>query len=729
MRSRIPAIHATVLLALALTAHGQFLRLPRYDNGMNFSYFLNADINQDGKTDIIGMRLGFTGGEDITVLLGNGNGGFGAPINTSITGIDKVDNYQFLLGDFNGDGQFDVAVFGIDHVTGQNVVAVLLGNGGGTFQTPRETILPSAELPKNGACVANVGDYNGDDKVDIAYLGGPIIVVLPGKGDGTFSAAITTSSVAGFGCVVTGDLNNDKKLDLALVDHVNGAAVMLGNGDGTFQSPRTITTAGVRGNYITAAELNGDGNLDLVVGPGVTVLLGDGAGSFPTIHTCSNLASGGEGEGFQGPPAVQDLNGDGHPDIALFGGPTDARFIGICLNNGDGSFTPGKKLYVADGANSSFGLVAADLNGDEKVDFAFGNAAGGISVMRGNGDGTFKGNAAFLPSFEVTFDPPTFSLIPDLVVGDFNGDLKPDLLLSTGGFGEVLLGNGEGTFTQEPSIDCGLGFAIGDFNRDGKLDVANLDNGISICLGNGDGTLTPGDSFDVGVQHKLVLVGDFNNDGKLDLAASDLNGISILLGNGDGTFQEGIPTAVGNSFPNFAVGKFNGDSYLDVVAETASGIAVLPGKGDGTFGPAVVSPGPTTGLLTVADLNKDGKSDLLITSGSDLFVMLGNGNGTFKAPVPYSLGATSIPTRAVVADFNLDGNPDVAVGDSSGMVDIFFGDCMGKLLTPPTRFEAGGPTAAIATADFNGDKKPDLAVTLLPVNSGSNWYVVTLLHQ
>jgi hypothetical protein len=517
---------------------------------------------------------------------------------------------------------------------------------------------------------------------------------------------------------VTGDFNNDAKLDLAAIRGQGG--VLFGNGDGTFQ----LSGVGfaVTGNYITAEDLNGDGSLDLVVklppstlapSPAIAVLLNDGHGNFPTQHSYGDTTE----YQFSGPLAIQDLNGDGHPDIVMFGGPKNARFISIFLNNGDGSFTAGN-LYAGDGGTSNFGPVAADLNGDKKVDLAFGNVVGGISVMLGNGNGTFKGNVATHTDGS-----------GNIKAAEFNSDLKPDLLLSGV---EILLGNGDGTFTIVKS-SCTLGFAIGDFNRDGKLDVADDTfsgsmPAIGICLGNGDGTFTTGGDFDVGVQHKLILVGDFNNDGKLDLAASDQNGISILLGNGDGTFQNGIPTAVNASFPTFVVSDFNNDGKLDIAALTSSGIAVLLGKGDGTFAAPVVTPGPTSGIMTVTDLNKDGKRDLLLTSVPSpvVDVMLGNGDGTFQAPVQYAFGGNTA-THAVVADFNLDGKLDVAVGDSNGMVDIFFGDGTGKLSTPPTRFEAGGPTADLATADFNSDKKPDLAVSLAPPQNVG--YIVTLLHQ
>jgi hypothetical protein len=721
MRSRVLAFGAAGLLSFASTAQGQYLKLPRYGNGPSFKYFLHADINRDGKTDIIGIRSS-SPGEEITVLLGNGTGGFSAPIDTAVSGVDNVDTRQLLLGDFNGDGLLDVAVFGTDHVTGQAAVAVMLGNGNGTFQAGQDSITVKNSFTSPSLfCRAHNGDYNGDGKLDIAYLtqSPNSVVVLPGKGDGTFSAPVTTSlGFASFSCLASGDFNKDKKLDLALSSSY-GSAIMLGNGDGTFQSPNTLPKVGT---YIVAADLNGDGNVDLVgeqllSEPTVTVLLGDGSGSFPTTHTYA-YDIGNASNAFLGPFALQDLNGDGKPDIVMFGGTPSARIIFTFLNNGDGSFTPGKKLYVGDGVTYSIGLVAADLNGDGKPDLAFSNAVGGISVMKGNGDGTFQAN----------FATPAFG--DDLRVGDFNNDLKPDLLL-IGQSCNVLLGNGDGTFTPVNAV-CAPAYAIGDFNGDGKLDLAypvpGSNGGVQVYLGYGDGGFAGGGLFDQGVKHELTLAGDFNNDHKLDLAASDMNGFSILLGNGDGTFQNGIPSAVSASFPSFVTGDFNGDGKLDVAAETSSGIAVFLGKGDGTFAAPIVSSGPAAGYMTVFDLNKDGKRDLLITSGLQLTVLLGKGDGTFQPPVQYAL-PSSAGTRAISGDFNRDGKLDVAVGDSSGMVDIFFGDGTGKLLTPPSRFEAGGAPAGIATADFNKDGKPDLAVSLGTPFSTVNGFVVTLLHQ
>lgn len=722
MRSTLLAPATAFLLVLTSGAQAQFLSLPQYDNGVSLNSFVQADINKDGKSDIVGIRSVAPPAVEITVLLGNGTGGFDAPLNTTITEVDNVAQYQFRLADFNGDGRLDVAVFGTDHVTGQTAVAVLLGNGNGTFQAGRETVLGNVRPPLFAACSSNAGDYNGDGKMDIAYLSDSATLnVLLGKGDGTFSPPSTTS--AAFGCLATGDFNNDKKLDLAAATGGGNISMLLGKGDGTFQSPVGVGKGGSTIVAIVAAALNADGNLDLVAlqggsPPAVTVLLGDGTGHFPTKHTYNGPSGG---YAYYPPIAVRDLNGDGHPDIAVLAGPLKARVLTILLNNGDGSFSPGK-TYNGDGVNGvsiNSGLLAADLNGDKKVDLAFSNGAGGVSVLLGNGNGTFKGNFAVPVPFYGT----------GVQVGGFNNDLKPDLVLSQSA--NILLGNGDGTFTLKNTSCLSSSFfsslAIGDYNKDGKLDLAGPTNlatldVIAVCLGNGDGTFTRGGNFDQGVSHGFALSGDFNHDGKLDLAASDLNGFSILLGNGDGTFQNGIPTGA-SGLKSFGVGDFNHDGKLDIAAPSSSGIAVFLGNGDGTFKGPIVSPGPTFGLVTVTDLNKDGKLDLVVAGqGGPVTLLLGKGDGTFQAPLNYKPPGSS-STGAVIADFNLDGHLDVAVGTLSGVVGVFFGDGTGKLSTTPTTFRVGDPINGLATSDFNGDTKPDLAVL---VRDG---YLVTLLHQ
>ena len=275
-------------------------------------------------------------------------------------------------------------------------------------------------------------------------------------------------------------------------------------------------------------------------------------------------------------------------------------------------------------------------------------------------------------------------------MGDFNGDGVLDLAvanagnrISSDGTVSVLLGNGDGTFQEARNFEAGnfRAVAVGDFNGDGVLDLAATDgysNTVSVLLGSGDGTFRAAVNFDAGVQPWSVSVGDFNGDGVPDLALGHTypgDSVSVLLGNGDGTFQTPLNFVAGSAPQSVAVCDFNGDGVMDLaVANAASndGVSVLLGNGDGTFQAAVnFRAGAQSWSVAVGDFNGDGVPDLAIGNlgcpndlcDSSVSVLLGNGDGTFQAAVNFDAGTT---IRSVaVGDFNGDGLPDLAVAHST----------------------------------------------------------------
>ncbi len=369
-----------------------------------------------------------------------------------------------------------------------------------------------------------------------------------------------------------------------------------------------------------------------------------------------------------------------------------------------------------DAGQSPYGVVVADFDGDGKLDMAVpgNNGTGTVTVFLGYGDGNFHPAA----SSQLGCNNPGM-----IAVGDFNGDGKPDIAVS-GWVGAdivcVQLGNGDGTFQPPMSYSTvarPFGVAIGDFNGDGKADLvlASPDNGsLSVLLGNGDGTFQQAVNYASGVRAYFVAVGDFNGDGKIDLVTTDNDSagkLNVLLGNGDGTFQSPVRYTVGDNPLGLVVADFNGDGRPDVAVTNYFGnnVSILLGNGDGTFQPAVnYSAGTGPYWVSTGDFDGDGKLDLAVAdyAGETVSVLRGNGDGTFSPAVSY--GAGSSPSAVATGDFDGDGHPDLAVTNSwDSAVSGFHNNGDGTFLVAPT-YKAGQQPFSVAADDFNHDGKVDL---------------------
>lgn len=278
-----------------------------------------------------------------------------------------------------------------------------------------------------------------------------------------------------------------------------------------------------------------------------------------------------------------------------------------------------------------------------------------------------------------------------------------------------------------PSGDIPSIVVMGDFNGDGKLDMAVADGNstvISIMPGRGDG------SFDASLNTTLVsfagrpvlamVAGDFNGDGRLDLALTNdtQNTIAILLGNGDGTFFTAANPPVAWISPSLTVGDFNGDGRLDLAAANrdAGNVSIFLGNGDGSFEPkrdyGVIGGARS---IAVGDFDGDGKLDLAVAGMSLLSTLLGNGDGSFGRQANYLLGASTLAYSVAVADFDGDGKDDLAVtghgpGSPMAFVAIQLGRSFGNFM-PPTHYATGNSyPEKIVLNDFNGDGELDIAV-------------------
>ena len=336
-------------------------------------------------------------------------------------------------------------------------------------------------------------------------------------------------------------------------------------------------------------------------------------------------------------------------------------------------------------------------------------------------------------------------------IGDFNNDGKLDIAVAnacgdrqcgTNGRVKILLGNGDGTFTEGMKYRSArngnsVALATADFNNDGKLDLAvvntgiNINGDVSVLLGDGKGGFGPPKAFAPGGVPLFVATGDFNHDGNMDMAVTLNNPgeVSVLLGKGNGKFEPAVTYPVEIGPQGLAVADVNGDSIPDLLVVNECGhvdgcrqgtVSVLLGNGDGTFQPQqsyFVGIFPLT--VAVADVNHDGKPDLVLdlpcgtdtncVSNAGIAVLLGNGDGTFQN-VQSFIGNATDSIRVSVGDFNGDGNLDaVSLDYRNGLAVFYKGKGDGTFTAGPT-FAVGINPNSTSVGDFNGDNKPDVAI-------------------
>ena len=626
-----------------------------------------------------------------------------------------------------------------------------------SFIQPLSTPLVSTT---NGGGVIGLakGDFDGDGIVDLAVTridgvatGGQqgFVDVMRGKGDGTFEAPVTLYTfpvnVLGIG-ILARDFDGDGKLDLAVAVYPSHQ-ILFFKGTGspgtiTFNAP-VVTSTTHQPQGLQAADLDGDGKPDLIT-------------SNPADNTVSVLLNKNvQSTGMFEPPvnypvgtnpldvAIGDVDGIHGLDIVV--GNNGSATIGVLLNNGDGTF----------GAMTSFsarlrplGLYLADFDGDGKLDVvAAGNecnsppatiSGGGCMVfMKGQGNGVFAVPAD--QDFTGLDAPPVAHLWTENVALDLNGDGKPDVLFvpsEGGGFGKS-------------TVAVGLNDGTGKFH-------------LSYWVG-APPQPTPSANPDL-VQGVAAVVADFDGDGFPDLAYgtqgkdNTRGAVSVLLGDMPGTFD--VPRSYSTFAKNFGgdggtpprsgvFGDFTGNGKVDFAVLTSGGcpedgplLAVFPGNGAGSFGdPIAATPNPQChggdSTLRSADLDKDGKLDLVFIGFANGLgqnfgeVASGNGNGTFTRVSSFGFaGSTQQAVNMVLADFDGDGFPDVAVSENSGCppnrhaIEVFLQGAGGtKTFTSKSILPVAGdcpPNATVGhglvAADFDHDGIVDLVASTV-INS------------
>jgi cysteine-rich repeat protein len=471
-----------------------------------------------------------------------------------------------------------------------------------------------------------------------------------------------------------------------------------------------FATGGSAPRGIAIADVNGDGHADIAAANqssgGVGILLGNGAGGF-TLHASYPTGNG--------PVAVGsgDFDGDGDVDLAVVNAA--ASTVRILLGAPDGTFTQGASVGIAGGATS---IAVGDVDQSGTLDLAIATS-GAVQLLHGNGGGGFSVQGSLL----------VLGAIASIAIGDFDQNGLIDLALATPLAVLVVRGTGGGGFGLPLTLALSTGnrsVIAGDLDADGKLDlaVANGAATVTVFFG-GAGLFEPAVTLTVGGTPQIVTAGDFDGDGGTDLAAVTSNFATLFRRTGR-TFTAGASIATGGGGASFAVAaSVNADPAHDLVVSNGANarIGLLLGGANGLAGGRVLVAGTGASSTATADFNKDGLSDLAVVdpAASKVNVFVQTASGGFAPSATISTLNNAGPTYAVVADFDLDGNADLAIANVNfGSVSVALGTGTGTFGATQNTGVAQSPRR-LAVGDFNGDNRPDLAV---PAAGGN---VVTLL--
>ncbi len=719
-----------------------------------------GDLNGDGKLDVAAV-VPFS--NKVFVFLNNTAPGSSTMTFGTKVGFDTgTKPYSVKIGDLNGDGKPDIATTNF----GSHNVSVLL-NTIPTGDTTPSFAAKQDLATRNNPYYVSLADINGDGSPDLVVANqgdGGVSVFLnqttPGSATTTFSAdfyfASDSAPAINPDCVTVGDLNGDGKPDLVVSNnYTSSIAVLLnttaaGSSTPTFSDRQKFTF--FNRNFSTAlGDINADGKPDVVVvnrdNSTVSVLINTtptGAASFSYDGRIDYAT-----DGTPHSVSLADLNGDGLIDMALTGQNTVSVFInrtvpGTTTSNFDVRFD--RPIGY-----SALHIVTGDMNGDGKPDLIDANVGSSTVSVFVN---TFPSPSTSV-ALSAAQDSTTGSAAASVAVGDFNGDGKPDIAVPDPAHNAVSVlfnqsqpGAYESDFgaPQNFSTDSGpFAVAVGDFNGDGKPDIAvtsDTSNTVSVLFnttipGSSTANFSTSEEFATGAGPRSIAVGDLNGDGKLEIVVGNYstNTISVFYntttpGAATPSFAPKQDFTAGTAPRSVVLGDLNGDGRLDIAtansgSSSASVLLNTTAPGDSTFSFSAnqqYGVGAQPKSISIGDVNGDGRADLAVvsTTSNNVSVLFNNTNAGASLPAfltkqDFALGTGAAPDSVRFGDFNGDGKTDLAV-TSSGLNRISLlmntttlGTTTAAFATRQD-FTAGTSPSGLAVRDLNGDGKLDFVL-------------------
>jgi hypothetical protein len=626
---------------------GGFAPPALYPVGPGSAWLDVGDLNQDGRPDVVVSNSQAQDSKVVTVYMNDGSGGLVSPHFLNAGAAAQPEG--ITIGDWNGDGQADVAVALM--MMGQ--VKVFWGNGTGNF--PSSIAVNTGTTPRDLAAA----DFNGDGHLDFVVTDVDGARVFYGTGAGFQAGPYASNFPTGCDHVAVGDYNGDGHTDFV----TTGQKLTLFQADGAGNWIRRFTAVGENPVGIDSGDLDGDGKLDvaaaLYLGGAVSVYYGNGSGEFPVRRDWGvGLAPN--------HLAIGDLNGDGKPDIVAPSSQLSQEDFQVLLNGGSRTFLGRRDIDVVGNANG-FAVADFDRDGNQDVIVAvYQSNADNLKLIRGNPDGTMKD-----PVLVETFGNNTPT---NVIAADFNADGWTDAaasVFSPGNSMRVLINNKQGGFL--PSVVYPAGgnpgsLAAGDIDGDGRLDAVVVnsslnDNTISVFIGLGDGTFLPGYTLATLAGPSDLAIADFDNDGDRDVLVTHGVSKAVLLFVNDGSgglaptnFSLGVEQATPS------VADLNGDGWLDVALTTGVASVLFNDGGAGfTLQEGVAA---ASGGVGLADFDHDGDTDMVATESfnSRAAVLLNDGAGHFS---PGAVVATGYETgRCTGADFGKDALPEIVTANA-----------------------------------------------------------------